>query len=179
MSVLLLTGSPGSGKTTALRRTVLQLDGWRLAGFYTEEIREGGVRRGFRAVTLNGQARDLARVDLRRAARVGRYGVDIAVVDWLAAGLSREAAVDAWLVDEIGKMECLSSRFVMALRALLEGRAPVVATVAQRGEGLIAEVKRRPDAELRAVTRATRDTLPAGIVAWLRAHVPARQPEER
>jgi nucleoside-triphosphatase len=176
MTVLLLTGSPGSGKTTALRHAAAQLDGWRLAGFYTEEIREGGVRRGFRAVTLNGEARDLARVDLASPARVGRYGVDIAVVDWLATGLTCEVAVDAWLVDEIGKMECLSPRFVTTLRARLEGRTPIVATVAQRGEGLIAEVKRRPDAELRAVTRATRDTLPSEIVAWLRARASGRQP---
>jgi nucleoside-triphosphatase len=179
LSALLLTGPPGSGKTTALRRAAAQLGDWRLAGFYTEEIREGGVRGGFRAVTLDGQARDLARVEFRSAARVGRYGVDIGVVDWLAASLSPGARADAWLVDEIGKMECLSPRFVTAMRALLEGSTPVVATVAQRGSGLIAEVKRRPDAELRTVTRATRDALPAEIVAWLRARAPAGRPPER
>lgn len=174
MGVLLLTGPPGSGKTTALRRAAGALHGWRLAGFYTEEIRARGVRRGFRAVTLDGQTRDMARVDFPGPARVGRYGVAIGVVDWLATTLSPDAPVDAWLVDEIGKMECLSPRFVTAVRALLDSAPPVVATVALRGGGLIAEVKRRPDAELRAVTRATRDALPAGIVAWLRAQAPPR-----
>jgi nucleoside-triphosphatase len=179
MSTLLLTGPPGSGKTTALRRAAESLGDWRLAGFYTEEIRERGVRRGFRAVTLDGQARDLARVDFRSAARVGRYGVDVEVMDWLAAMLSPRARVDAWLVDEIGKMECLSPRFVTAMRALLDGPTPVVATVALRGGGLIGEVKRRPDAELRTVTRAIREALPDTIAAWLRAQAPVRRSRQR
>jgi nucleoside-triphosphatase len=179
MSVLLITGRPGSGKTTVLRRVAGALPGWRLGGFYTEEIREGGVRRGFRAVTLGGEARDMARVDLAGPARVGRYGVDLAVVDWLAAVLAPGAAVDAWLVDEIGRMECLSPRFVAAVRVLLEAGAPVVATVAERGGGLIGEVKRRPDAALHTVTRATREVLPGQIVSWLRTQVRGRRSDER
>lgn len=62
-----------------------------------------------------------------------------------------------------------------AVRGILGGPVPVVATVARRGGGLIAEVKRRPDAELRTVTRATRDALPGAIAEWLRAHAPPRR----
>jgi nucleoside-triphosphatase len=167
MSVMLLTGRPGAGKTTVLRRAADLLRGWRLGGFYTEEIRTRGERRGFRAVSFDGRAWDLAHVEFRDApARVGRYGVDVGVMDAVAATL-RQRAVDVWFVDEIGRMECLSRTFVTAMGALLDGVAPVVATVAQRGGGLIAEVKRRPDAELRTVTRATRDVLPAGIADWV------------
>ncbi|MFZ1060598.1 MAG: nucleoside-triphosphatase, partial [Candidatus Rokuibacteriota bacterium] len=46
--VLLITGNPGSGKTTVIRRVAAALSGRRLGGFYTEEIRVGGERRGFR-----------------------------------------------------------------------------------------------------------------------------------
>jgi nucleoside-triphosphatase len=169
VSALVLTGRPGSGKTTALRRAAETLGGWRLGGFYTEEIREGGARRGFRAVTLDGRIRDMARVEHRGPARVGGYGVDLEVVDWLAGTLTGDRAVEAWLVDEIGRMECLSARFVAAVRALFDAGPPVVATVAERGGGLIAEVKRRPDVEVHTVTRATRDALPALIVDWLGA----------
>ena len=52
---------------------------------------------------------------------------------------------------------------------------PVVATVAQRGGGFISEVKRRPDAELRTVTHATRDALPREIADWLAARWPRRR----
>ena len=48
--VLLLTGVPGIGKTTVIRRAADRLKGRRLGGFYTEEIREQGDRRGFRLV---------------------------------------------------------------------------------------------------------------------------------
>jgi len=64
-------------------------------------------------------------------------------------------------------MECLSEPFVAAMRIVLDGRTPIVATIAQRGPGFIAEVKRRGDLELRTLTRATRDALPDAIVAWL------------
>jgi nucleoside-triphosphatase len=72
-----------------------------------------------------------------------------------------------WLVDEIGKMECLSARFASRMRELLAGSGPVVATVAQRGAGFIDEVKRREDCELWTLTRANRDAMAQRILAWI------------
>src|SRR5262249_46836411 len=72
-----------------------------------------------------------------------------------------------YLVDEIGKMECLSSAFVEAVMRLLDSGRPLIATVAQRGAGFIADVKRHPDAELWQGMRETRDGLPARLVRWL------------
>jgi nucleoside-triphosphatase len=165
---LLLTGRPGVGKTTALRRLAGLLAGWRLGGFYTEEIRAGGRRVGFRAVTFGGAARVIAHVAHRGPARVGAYGVDIGAVDDLAeAALAPGVAADVLLIDEIGRMECLSARFVLLTRALLDAGRLVVATLGLRGGGFIAEARTRPDAECWTVTVANRDGVPARAREWL------------
>jgi nucleoside-triphosphatase len=166
--VLLITGSPGSGKTTVIRKVASALSGRRLGGFYTEEIRVGGERRGFRLLTFNGRESVMAHVEFRGPHRVGKYGVDVSVIDAVAASaLAVTDATDIYLVDEIGKMECLSPKFIAALRALLDSRKTVVATIAQRGGGFMAEVKQREDAELWTLTRGNRDGVPARVLAWL------------
>ena len=45
--VLLLTGTPGIGKTTVIRRAADRLRDKGLRGFYTEEIREKGSDAAF------------------------------------------------------------------------------------------------------------------------------------
>jgi nucleoside-triphosphatase len=168
--VLLLTGPPGVGKTTVLRAVAGRLGDRRLAGFYTEEIRVGGRRLGFRAVPFAGRPRDMARVDFRGGPRVSRYGVDLDVIESLVRdALDPSRPADLCLIDEIGKMECLAPGFVAAVRAWLASGRPVIATVARTGGGLIAEVKARPGAALWEVTRANREALPERVLAWLRA----------
>jgi nucleoside-triphosphatase len=165
--VLLVTGRPGVGKTTVIRSVAASLAGERLGGFYTEEVRSGGTRRGFRLVTFGGRERIMSDIALRTPHRVGKYGVDVAVVDEMADAELAVRSGAVYLVDEIGKMECLSPKFVAAMRLLLDSPVTMVATVAQRGSGSIAEVKQRKDTEVWEVTLANRDELPRRIVEWL------------
>lgn len=167
--VLLLTGLPGVGKTTAMRAVPALLPGSRLSGFTTEEIREAGRRLGFRGTTLDGHETIIAHVSFPGPGKVGRYGVDIRAIDELARALDPQLGGDAYIVDEIGRMECLSSAFVAAVRTLLAARARLVATIAARGGGLIAEVKAHPGAVLWQVTHANRSSLPTEVAAWVRA----------
>jgi hypothetical protein len=51
--------------------------------------------------------------------------------------------VDAYLIDEIAKLECHCSQFADELSWLLEGPVPLVATIALGAGGLLAEVKKR------------------------------------
>ncbi len=165
--MLLVTGVPGIGKTTVVQRAARGLNHKGLRGFYTEEIREDGERRGFRLVSFDGTTQIIAHVDFSKRHRVGKYGVDVPALDDTARLLRPDPDARVYLVDEIGKMECLSECFIAAVRVLLSGHTPMVATIGARGEGFIAEVKRRPECELWEVTRVNRDSLPARILAWL------------
>jgi nucleoside-triphosphatase len=165
--VLLMTGPPGVGKTTVVRRVAEKLDPAGLRGFYTEEIRQAGERRGFRLVGFDGTRRVIADVDFPKRYRVGKYGVDVEALGEAAALLRPDPGARVYLIDEIGKMECLSPLLVAAMRALLAGGIPIVATVGARGAGFIAEVKKRPDSDLREITHANRDELPTRVLAWL------------
>ncbi len=165
---LLLTGVPGVGKTTVMRRVAQALAGKRLSGFLTEEIREGGRRLGFRIAPFDGPAQILAHVDFPGSHRVGRYGVDVRAIEEVAGeALAHDPGIEVYLVDEIGKMECLSDRFVHLMRRLLDSDKPVVATIARRGRGFLAEAKQREDTELWMVTVQNRDDLVHRILDWV------------
>ncbi len=81
MPALLVTGRPGSGKTTLARRA-LEDARPAAAGFYAQEIRAAdGHRTGFEVVTLEGKAATLASAWTEGRYRVGRYCVDIDALD--------------------------------------------------------------------------------------------------
>jgi nucleoside-triphosphatase len=167
---VLLTGPPGCGKTTVVRRVAQALGGLRLAGFYTQEVRERGQRVGFEIVGLGGQRCLLAHIDWHPHLRVGRYGVEPARLEpIMQAELGQSPGeVDVYVIDEIGKMECLCPSFVEAVRGVLDGPAPVLATIALKGGGPIPDVKARPDVRLVTVDPGNRDDLPDQLASVLR-----------
>jgi len=166
---LLLTGPPGVGKTTVLRRAAEGLAGLEIRGFVTEEIREAGQRMGFRIETFDSESDVLAHVKIRSPHKVSKYGVDVAALERVVAAQFSRARADVVLIDEIGKMECLSTRFVETAERLLESARVFVATVALRGSGFIETVKRRRDVLLWQVSRANREEMPARIAEWVRS----------
>ncbi len=177
---ILLTGMPGCGKTTTVMKITAALPLENRAGFYTQEIRENNARKGFKWVSLDGTSGILAHVDIRGAFRVGKYGVDVAsfeksVVPIMdnnlrpGANYKSGAGSNAQLIiiDEIGKMECMSERFINAVRTLFASDKCVLATVAQKGSGLISEVKDYPQTRLFNLTRTNQEKIVAEILQIL------------
>ena len=165
---ILITGIPGVGKTTFVKSLCAALAPRRVAGFYTGEIREGGVRKGFEIVSLDGVTRILAHVDNKSPYRVGRYGVDVHGLEYFLRWISfHDAHTDLAVIDEVGKMECFSRPFRNLVTKMLESSVPLVATIALRGGGFIAEVKMRKDITLLELTRANRDDMLPKVLALL------------
>ncbi len=162
---ILLTGLPGCGKTTAVMRIIDNLRSDKVAGFYTQEIRQNNVRKGFSWKRLDGAEGTLAHVDIKSRFKVGKYGVDVegfekSVVPILDVGREN---IELFVIDEIGKMECFSEKFVNAVRRLFTSEKPVLATVAMKGTGLISEVKKYSNIKLFNLIRYDRDITVAEI----------------
>ena len=166
---ILLTGLPGCGKTTAVMQILASLNCKKTAGFYTQEIRQGERRKGFSWTRLDGATGTLAHVDIKSRFKVGKYGVDIAGFEKSVVPVLDIEQTDAelFVIDEIGKMECLSQEFVAAVRRLFASNKSVLATVARKGGGLISEVKQRLGIKLFGLTHQNRDQTIAEILQIL------------
>ena len=161
----LLTGKPGVGKTTLVRKIVVRMQSVPMTGFYTTEIRFKGYRSGFELQGLNGQRRILAHVDMKSRHRVGKYGVDTEGFEAFLAELDLLSPRTALIViDEIGKMELFSNRFRALIRHILDTDQRLLASIALHGKGLIHAIKHRPDIQLLEVTRNNRDALVSAIL---------------
>jgi nucleoside-triphosphatase len=166
---ILLTGCPGCGKTTLIRRLLADLT--RPAdGFFTQEIRVGGIRLGFEIIALDGRRGVLAHVDIRSRYRIGKYGVDLTVLDTLGVGAIQQAVHSGWLVviDEIGPMEILSERFRHCVVRALESSAPILGTIVQHSTPFADWVKARPEVTIIEVRRDNRDALIQNLATRLR-----------
>jgi nucleoside-triphosphatase len=177
---ILITGLPGIGKTTAVIRLAEELKDLGPAGFYTAEIRESGVRQGFELVGLDGRRGLLSHVDIKSTYRVGRYGVALGSFEIFLDSLAlADPKTQVVIIDEIGKMECLSPKFKAVVRDVLDSEKPVIATIALKGMGFIAEVKNRVDIKLVEMTAGNRDALPAEIAGYVREILEASGQEGR
>jgi nucleoside-triphosphatase len=161
----LLTGKPGVGKTTLVRKVVERLSSVVMSGFYTTEMRSKGQRTGFELQGLNGDRRILAHTDIQSRHRVAKYGVDTAGFDLFLNGLDLlNPNIELIVMDEIGQMELFSDRFRKLLSAALDSDTALLATIALHGPGIIQKVKQRPDMHLFEVTPTNREDLVEGLL---------------
>ena len=166
--IYLLTGKPGSGKTSLIKQVVAELQ-LRAGGFYTEEIRSKGTRLGFKLITLDGQETVLAHVDIKSRYRVSRYGVDVESLDRVGVPTLYQAAAQDNLIviDEIGKMELFSLKFRQAVLDVIESGKRMLGTVMLNPNPWADAIKRKPQVKVVELTRENRQPVLEDLRHWL------------
>ncbi|TET44570.1 MAG: NTPase [Dehalococcoidia bacterium] len=168
--VLLLSGKPGTGKTSLIKEAVDRVK-IQAGGFYTQEIRSGGVRQGFKIVTLDGKEAVLAHINISSPYQVSKYKVDIGSLNEVGVSALSQALKenDLIVVDEIGKMELLSSQFQEVVLQAIESGKKVLGTIMLSPHPFADEVKRRPEVRTLVVSGTNRNEVLKEILAWLEA----------
>ncbi len=158
MGVYIVTGFPGSGKTTLVERVLDELSPCDAGGFVTREVRENSKRIGFDIHTLDGEHAALARVG-PGSPRVGKYAVDIDSFDRvgvrsLEKGLAEGSSL--LVADEVGKMELFSRKFRQVVRRIVEDDLRLFATVPMRSsDTLVQYLKQHPRSKTWQVDRGS------------------------
>jgi len=165
---LLLTGKPGTGKT-ALIKEALARTKVKGGGFYTEEIRTGGIRQGFRIVTLDGQEAILAHVGISSPYQVSKYRVDTDSLDRVGVSVLLRALKESDLIviDEIGKMELLSPQFREAVTQAINSGKKVLGTIMLNPHPFADEIKSHPEVETLLITGDNRAEVMGKVLDWL------------
>jgi nucleoside-triphosphatase len=161
---VLLTGRPGCGKTTLIKRLVNEL-ALPAGGFYTEEIRQCSRRVGFKIVTLEGEEAVLAHVDFNTTQRVGKYRLDLRVLESIGSEAICTAVHARRLVviDEIGPMEIRSPVFCDVVNDALDSGEPILGTITARSFPFTNAIKKRQDVTLIEVRPNNREQLALGL----------------
>lgn len=165
---ILISGLPGIGKTTLIKKICSEIKDKKPIGFYTEEIRNDGQRKGFQLIGLNGQRTIFAHILMETNHQVGKYKVDVDAFDKFLGSLDLiNQPGKIIVIDEIGKMECLSNKFVNLIWAIMESDNPVVATISHTDGGIKGRIKQRDDVELFRMNLDNREKLLPEILNML------------
>jgi nucleoside-triphosphatase len=168
---LLITGPPRSGKTTLIKK-MCSIDSFKqnCGGFFTEEIREGGERCGFKIVTVpEGKIGILAKKRLSSPYKVGRYGVNIEALEELGCQEMLRSLTEGKIivVDEIGMMELYSHMFKETLLKGLDSSCKVLATIMERPNAFADQIKKRPDVQVFCLKPEKLELILTDVKKWV------------
>ena len=146
---IFITGLPGCGKTSLVIAILKELK-LNASGFYTEEIREKGTRKGFKIITLDGREGILAHVNVKSPYQVSKYKVNIEDLEKLGVKsildtLNQNKVI---IIDEVGKAEMYSEKFKKAVEAALDSKNKILGTIMLKPNPFCDKIKRRQDTKV-------------------------------
>jgi nucleoside-triphosphatase len=131
-TIIVLTGAPRVGKTTALMRLawVLKERGVKAGGIVSRELRTNNIRIGFEFIDLGTDDKSVLASLTGRGPKVGKYFVNLEV----AAERLKDAVKNSDIIicDEIGPMELKSKEFIDSVKDLLNVDKKVIVVVHQK-----------------------------------------------
>jgi len=168
-----LTGEPGCGKTTVVRKVceLLGKSGRRLGGVVSGEVKVAGVRVGFSLEDLLTHERGvLAHINQSDGPRVGKYRVNLPDLQRVGVAAIERAITEADIVvvDEIGPMELHSEPFISAVHKAINAAKPLLCTIHKRASHpLVSSIRSMFTQDILEVTTGNRNSLPQTLVERL------------
>ncbi|HNB13846.1 MAG TPA: nucleoside-triphosphatase [Candidatus Obscuribacter sp.] len=167
---ILLTASPGTGKSTIIDSVVQRFPGSKGGIVAREILNDSGERTGFTAVDQTGAARQfMYRTDSPDQASIGGlFNVDIDALDNFvvpALNLCRSQKFQLIFVDEIGRAQARSAAFLELVRVLLSADNSLLGSIVFEDEPWSLEFKQHAEVILLPVTLANRSFLPDILLA--------------
>jgi len=149
-----ITGMPSVGKTQTLIKII-------------EKIESSGYT--FHVVDWQTKEKEIfAHLNFDQKDRVGKYGVDLSILEKIGVSAVEKAIndedVDIIIIDEIGKMEMLSEKFCEVVIDALDSDKPILVTLHKKSRTpLLQDIRRRDDIRILEVTAVNRNLLPYKI----------------
>ena len=160
-NIILLSGEPRVGKTTALKKIIKMVGEDNCIGFYTEEIRNEFDRVGFDCVSLDGRRKRIADINFNSDLRLGRYGIDIEAFEDFALEIMKNSCSSnkIIIIDEIGPIQFLSAKFKEEINSILTDSQCVIGTIFYNKHPDIDEIKKIPGIKIYFMTSENRNTI--------------------
>jgi len=135
MTIIILTGAPGIGKSTTVLRTARALKdrGLNVGGIVSREQRSNNIRIGFEFIDLMTNDKSVLASIAGNGPKIGKYFVNLAGCRFAAERLSIAVKNSNVIIcDEIGPMELKSREFRDSVKKLLDVDKKVIVILYQK-----------------------------------------------